>query len=212
MSARERNEIEDDFSDFDDDVNGGEGDDTLESSSGDDMMSGGYGNDLFHYQSTGNGRDTILDFTYGDEIRIAGVDFANSSIVTNTSLMRNQIYVETTDTTTTLHIGTDDQVGEDTVIHLARSIESDFLTFSGDTISLNTQVAAKHLENYGVNMQQANQYILEHIESAEILYATSQKFGLTTEMLAQIVGSNISQDDVIGYFNSHGFNATNLDL
>ncbi|MGF7149557.1 Ca2+-binding RTX toxin-like protein [Sphingomonas zeicaulis] len=48
---------------------GGAGDDRLLGEAGNDRLSGGAGNDIF-YLNPGNGRDTVMDFTTGDVLRI----------------------------------------------------------------------------------------------------------------------------------------------
>ncbi|MCL4432096.1 MAG: hypothetical protein M1300_07240 [Epsilonproteobacteria bacterium] len=81
-----------------------------------------------------------------------------------------------------------------------------------DTGSLSIQVVAQQLKKHNISMQQAHEYILEHSESAETVYNMSKDFGFTTDMLVQIVGNNISHDDVVGYFSAHGLNASGLDI
>ncbi len=61
-------------SDHDDFLTGNDSSNILTGGVGADTMSGGLGNDTFHYSSTGQGGDTITDFTSGDvfKFEIAG--------------------------------------------------------------------------------------------------------------------------------------------
>jgi Ca2+-binding RTX toxin-like protein len=62
----------------DDTITGGSGNDTLFGNLGADVLTGGGGNDIFQYtdaaQSTDRALDTILDFSAGDKINLAGID------------------------------------------------------------------------------------------------------------------------------------------
>ncbi len=50
-----------------DTIDGGDGDDQLFGGGGDDILTGGAGADTFHYESIGDGDDTILDFVIADD-------------------------------------------------------------------------------------------------------------------------------------------------
>jgi Ca2+-binding RTX toxin-like protein len=61
-----------------DTITGGLGNDTIFGNLGADLLKGGGGNDVFQYvkaeDSTATSRDTILDFSAGDKINLAGID------------------------------------------------------------------------------------------------------------------------------------------
>ena len=60
----------------DDEIYGGEGEDTINGGEGDDWLDGGPGNDTFVFEP-GNGNDHIMDFTSGDMIDLSAFDNAD---------------------------------------------------------------------------------------------------------------------------------------
>ncbi len=66
-----------------------------------------------------------------------------------------------------------------------------------------------HLTSLGVTIQQANDFILSHINEPEIIFNTAQQFGITALMLSEITG--FSTSDISTYFVSFGLNAADLD-
>ena len=91
----------------DDTISGGAGDDTIYSGAGDDTITGGAGNDAFMFV-TGDGNDTITDFTDGEDI----IDLSAITGITGFSDLSGKIT----------------QDGEDTVIDLS--------SFGGGEITL----------------------------------------------------------------------------
>ena len=91
----------------DDTISGGAGDDTIYSGAGDDTITGGTGNDAFMFV-TGDGNDTITDFTDGEDI----IDLSAITGITGFSDLSGKIT----------------QDGEDTVIDLS--------SFGGGEITL----------------------------------------------------------------------------
>lgn len=61
-------------------LTGGDGDDHLDGNTGDDILTGRAGNDTFAYQS-GDGRDTITDFNFGNTGTLDDDDPANNDFI-----------------------------------------------------------------------------------------------------------------------------------
>lgn len=91
---------------------------------------------------------------------------------------------------------------------LARYNTDGSLAASTSTI----ESASEHLSIYGVTMQQANGFIMANISFPGNIFTVSDKYDITTAMLAEIVGNNITSSDVITYFNNQGYNSDVLDL
>lgn len=91
---------------------------------------------------------------------------------------------------------------------LARYNTDGSLAASTSTI----ESASEHLSIYGVTMQQANDFLMANISFPGNIFTVSDKYDITTAMLAEIVGNNITSSDVITYFNNQGYNSDILDL
>lgn len=119
-------------------LDGGDGDDALYGQAGDDLLTGGGGRDRFVFGLNGEGRDTITDFDVDDLIDIPGTTWQSVSSGDGSDLLLGQAQLETTDTLTLLHLGTDDTPGADLSIALQGSFEPRQLSMSTSQFSLQT--------------------------------------------------------------------------
>lgn len=71
--------------------------------------------------------------------------------------------------------------------------------------------AQTHLAQYGVTLDQARAFIYDNIGSPGIIFSTCQAYGVTNDMLAEIVGGGVTVADVQGFWASQGFNASLLN-
>lgn len=69
--------------------------------------------------------------------------------------------------------------------------------------------AESHLATLGITIQQANDFILSHLEEPSTIFNTAKEFGVTTSMLNEITG--YSTNDIRDYFASFGLNTAELD-
>ena len=107
-------------------------DNVLTGNSGNNTLAGAGGNDVFAFATSGNGTDTITDFSAGDSITVTGATFSGAAAAGNGStVLANQIQLASSGGTTTLYIGTDSIAGADIQIQLNG-------TFSESAFSLNT--------------------------------------------------------------------------
>lgn len=81
--------------------------------------------------------------------------------------------------------------------------------YNSDVLDLSV---SDYLAPYNVTMQQANDFILANVASPEAIYNACESIGLTTDMIAEIVGNNFTADDVDAYFITNGLNPVSLDL
>lgn len=70
--------------------------------------------------------------------------------------------------------------------------------------------AAQHLSQYGVTIQQAKQFIMENLNNVSNIYNVAKEYGVTNAMLAEIYGG-VTENDVKGFFQYHGFNPEVLE-
>lgn len=70
--------------------------------------------------------------------------------------------------------------------------------------------AETHLKQYGVSVAQAKKFILDNINKPSNIYSVAKQFGVTNDMLAEIVGG-VSALDVKNWFSSKGFDASLLE-
>jgi len=109
----------------DDAIGGGAGDDSIHGGYGDDTLTGGAGNDTFEYGLSGEGVDTITDFSVGDAIRIStslsttGVTSGNGA-----TLAGQNIQASASGGLTTLYIDTDGNAGADVEIQLLGTFDT----------------------------------------------------------------------------------------
>jgi Ca2+-binding RTX toxin-like protein len=125
---------------------GGAGDDQLAGGTGADTLTGGPGNDTFFFDVTRESAvDRITDFEIGDKIRITDLvtevgqvtlTAASFSAGNGSTVLQNQVQVETANGITRLYIGIDATAGADLTIELTGSFAANRFFGSGDTISL----------------------------------------------------------------------------
>lgn len=71
--------------------------------------------------------------------------------------------------------------------------------------------AETYLAQFGVTVAQAREFILSNVNSPGTIFSVADQFGVTTDMLAEIVGGGFTGDDVTAWFAARGFNASQLD-
>jgi hypothetical protein len=69
--------------------------------------------------------------------------------------------------------------------------------------------AASYLANYGITVQQAYDWIFDHIDDPGLIFQTAEGYGITTSMFSEIVGYPVST--INNYFESRGFDPHQLD-
>lgn len=69
--------------------------------------------------------------------------------------------------------------------------------------------AESHLASLGITIQQANDFILSHIDEPLNIFNTAKQFNVTTSMLSEITGFSIN--DIREYFASFGLDTTELN-
>lgn len=75
--------------------------------------------------------------------------------------------------------------------------------------------AREKLQSYGVTMEAAYSFVLNHLEVPTRILSVCQEFGITTSMLTEIVASGmpgVTDTDVVAFFADLGLDATELDL
>ncbi len=88
------------------------------------------------------------------------------------------------------------------------SIYEDIDTVTSTDIAVSAATLS-HLTSLGVTVQQANDFILLHVNEPTIIYNTAKQNDVTTVMLSEITG--FATSDINGYFASYGLNTTELD-
>jgi len=74
--------------------------------------------------------------------------------------------------------------------------------------------AASLLAGYGVSMQAAYQFVVSNLNTPSTILSVSRQFGITNDMLAEIVGTGIpgvTGAQVKGFFAGKGLDSTDLD-
>lgn len=70
--------------------------------------------------------------------------------------------------------------------------------------------AETHLQQYGITIAQAKKFILDNVNKPSNIYSVAKQFGVTNDMLAEIVGG-VTAGDVKGWFAVRGFDASLLE-
>lgn len=70
--------------------------------------------------------------------------------------------------------------------------------------------ASTHLAQFGVTIAQAREFIFSNVENPGTIYAVSKQFGVTNEMLAEIVGGGFTAQQVSNFFTERGFDGPAL--
>lgn len=70
--------------------------------------------------------------------------------------------------------------------------------------------ARTHLDQYGVSMEEARNFIIAHLDNLQHILDVSLEYGVTNSMLAEIYGG-VSSVDVVDYFTTHELDSTVLD-
>jgi hypothetical protein len=63
---------------------------------------------------------------------------------------------------------------------------------------------AEHLASLGVTVHEAREFIVAHLDNPHKIAAAADEHGITDEMLAQIMGGEITGRDVAAFFSAHG--------
>lgn len=71
--------------------------------------------------------------------------------------------------------------------------------------------AETYLAQFGVTVAQAREFILSNVNNPGTIFSVADQFGVTTDMLAEIVGGGFTGDDVSAWFSARGFDANQLD-
>jgi len=110
---------------YNDTLRGNSSANVLEGNVGNDTLTGRMGNDTFVFAISGNGIDTITDFSSGDRIIVTGATLSGTIAAGNGSaVLTNQVQYAVAGGTTTLYIGTDSTAGADVQINLTGSLFS----------------------------------------------------------------------------------------
>jgi len=114
-------------------------DNVLTGNAGNNTFTGAGGRDVFAFVASGNGIDTITDFSVGDRISIAGASFSGVVAVGDGSaVLANQVQFDAMGDTTTLFIGTDAVAGADVQIKLAGSYTLSHFSLNGEGLYFNS--------------------------------------------------------------------------
>jgi len=70
--------------------------------------------------------------------------------------------------------------------------------------------ASTHLAQFGVTLQQARDFVFSNVNNPGTIYAVSKQFGVTNEMLAEIVGGGFTAQQVSNFFTERGFDGPAL--
>ena len=68
---------------------------------------------------------------------------------------------------------------------------------------------SEHLAQLGVTIEQAREFIINHVNQPSVIYAVSVQNAITANMLAEIYGG-VTESDVINFFNTSGFDGSAL--
>jgi hypothetical protein len=69
--------------------------------------------------------------------------------------------------------------------------------------------AASHLSGYGISVKQAYDWLMANVDNPGLIFATAKQYGVTTAMLAEIVGYSVGI--VRSYFAHYNLDSTELD-
>lgn len=73
----------------------------------------------------------------------------------------------------------------------------------------------QYLESYNITLDEANNFILSNLSNLKLVFDTCKKFGVTNNMIADIVVfgglKDVDGTVVSNYFSSHGINSSELD-
>lgn len=69
----------------------------------------------------------------------------------------------------------------------------------------------RHLANLGVTVEYARDFIFANLGNLEYILAIAEQFGVTNDMLAEIVGGGYTASDVYLYFSANGLDSGGLD-
>ena len=128
-------------------INAGAGNDSIDGGAGNDSLHGGSGFDVFMFAASGNGIDSIDDFSVGDLIRIAGLNISSAVTQgTGINLAQNQAQVSSSGNVTTVSIGTDAAPGADVTIRLAGSFGANQFLAQGTDIGLQQVLGGKQVD------------------------------------------------------------------
>ena len=117
---------------------GNSGNNLLTGAAGNDTLTGGAGADVFSFAASGNGTDTITDFSDGDIIRISGANFSSTPTTGDgATLAQNRVQLATSGNVTTLTVGTNTTAGADVTIRLNGVFTANQLSAYGTDISFN---------------------------------------------------------------------------
>jgi hypothetical protein len=70
---------------------------------------------------------------------------------------------------------------------------------------------AEHLASLGVTVKDAREFVMSHLSDLGVVLGAARDHGITNEMLAQIVGGEITGLQVAQFFSAHGFDSSVLD-
>jgi hypothetical protein len=71
--------------------------------------------------------------------------------------------------------------------------------------------ASQHLSSFGITVAQAQAYIFANLNNLSAILSLADQYGVTNDMLAEIVGGGYTGDQVEAYFVSHGLDSSILD-
>lgn len=67
----------------------------------------------------------------------------------------------------------------------------------------------EHLAQYGISIQNAHTFIMDHLDNPSLIFNAAKLFGVTNEMLSEIVG--VPTNTIKAFWESFGFASTELD-
>ncbi len=87
-----------------------------------------------------------------------------------------------------------------------------FMQSNGYNTQLLDLSTDEFLAEKGVDLDDMKNSILANADSPESIFALSSEYGLTPDMLAEIVGGDFKPEDVLGYFEGGGLDVKQLDF
>jgi hypothetical protein len=73
------------------------------------------------------------------------------------------------------------------------------------------QSTVEHLASLGVTVKDAREFVMSHLDDIGVVFNAAHEHGITNEMLAQIVGGEITGLQVAEFMSAHGFDSNVLD-